>query len=224
MRTLIYAAGLAFGLAASAQAATVHEIIRLHGNGGVGTSFDYSSGDLDLTVTAYQHSAGTLGSQISVGQWSRGLGSQFSGDSQHFVEGDGPDEMLLFSFNRVVTLERVWVGYYDRADDLELASYGTGLNLDEYKSDVALYDWVTQDGVYDGDGHDWGRTILRTIDKVTGSIIGIGADHPDDQFKVYAMRVSYDPSIPAVPLPAAGLLLLGAFGGLGIMARRRRKA
>ena len=125
MRALIYAAGLAFGLAASAQAASVHEIIHLKGNGGLGSSFGYSSGDLTFSVTAYQHSDGTLGSSISAGQWGYGLGAQFSGTDPLVNSG----EMLVFSFNRVVTLERVWVNGFDADDDLSLASYGANLVL-----------------------------------------------------------------------------------------------
>jgi hypothetical protein len=71
---------------------------------------------------------------------------------------------------------------------------------------------------------------LAAAEKVTGSILGIGSDYYADEFKIYKIKVSYDDTPPppqpggVIPLPAAGWLMLGAIGGLGILGRRKRRS
>lgn len=210
---------MAAGAATMGAAAPVYETFDLRGNGGLKSSHGFSSGDLTLTATGYKHWNGNLGQQISVGQWSTGLGTQFYGDSDHKVEGSGADEMVVFSFNKEVKLEKVWISYYDRYDDIEVASYSTSLSLLDLKSDVDL------DGTVYGSSNtsnDIGWTNLSSVEKLVSSILGLGADHSDDQFKISKIKVSYEGAPPAVPLPASGLLLIGALGGMGALRRRKK--
>jgi type V secretory pathway adhesin AidA len=210
-------------LATGANAATIHEVFHLGGHAGVASSHEYTSGDLTMTVTAFQHNKGDLKSQIQVGQWSAGLGAQFKGDKDHRVDGRGRDEMLLFSFNREVTLKFVGVSYFDHDDDVEIASYfmgKKGLTLDEYHSDVDLDPWFKSTWFYNGSSDDHGQVWLDADEQVTSKFIGIGADHKDDQFKVAAIKVSYE-HIAAIPLPAGLPLLLGGFGLLAVLRKRK---
>ena len=210
-------------LATGVNAATVHEVFHLGGHAGVANSHEYTSGDLTLTVTAFKHNKGDLKKQIDVGQWSTGLGAQFKGDKDHRVDGRGGDEMLLFSFNREVTLKFVGVSYFDHDDDVEIASYfmgKKGLTLDEYNSDVDLDPWYKSTWYYNGSSDDHGKVWLDKDEQVTGKFLGIGSDHKHDEFKVAAIKVSYE-HIAAIPLPAGLPLLLGGFGLLALLRKRK---
>ena len=91
-------------------------------------------------------------------------------------------------------------------DDTLFFNHGSNAALDGVPSDGA-------DGLYwalAGSAGDPTKTIIRSFDSD-----GDGWDKSSDlNVQVYAAPV---------PLPAAGWLLLSAFGGLGLVARRRRK-
>jgi hypothetical protein len=209
--------------ATGASAATIHEVFHLGGDGGVAASHEYTSGALTLSVSAFRHDKGNLKNGIDVGQWSAGLGAQFKGDKDHKVDGRGGDEMLLFTFNREVTLRFVGVSYFDHDDDVEIASYymgKKGLKRDEYHSDVDLDPWFKSTWYYNGSSDDHGQVWLDKDEQVTGRFLGIGADHKGDQFKVSKIKVSYE-HIAAIPLPAGLPLLLGGFGLLALLRKRK---
>jgi len=94
-----------------------------------------------------------------------------------------------------------------------------GLKRDEYHSDVDLDPWFKSTWFYNGSSDDYGKVWLDADKQVTGSFLGIGADHKDDQFKVAAIKVSYD--IAAIPLPAGLPLLLGGLGLLAVLRKRK---
>ena len=59
---------------------------------------------------------------------------------------------------------------------------------------------------------------------ITGSFFGIGALGRNDSFSILSMGyniVNPGPVVPTVPLPATGLLLIGALVGVGALRRRR---
>ncbi|MFZ3582788.1 VPLPA-CTERM sorting domain-containing protein, partial [Loktanella sp. DJP18] len=117
--------------------------------------------------------------------------------------GGGAFEMAFFDFGTMmVALTGITFSYADGNDDFDLKlSDGT------FVSNLGL----TNNG------------SNRTYSFATpykGSIFGIGANHSSDGFKIRS--ISYDVVPPAVPVPAAGFLLIGALAGFG--ALRRRKA
>lgn len=136
------------------------------------------------------------------------------------MDGRDNEEIALFDFGRTVTIERVWFSYFDYADDFELASY-SGSTLGSYFSDLGI-SAASCAGSCNGYSNDIGRSNLTSAQRLMGSILGIGSDHHSDQFKIKKIKVSYDDVAP-VPLPASGLLLLGAMGGFGLMRRRTKR-
>ncbi|MEM9585242.1 MAG: VPLPA-CTERM sorting domain-containing protein [Pseudomonadota bacterium] len=235
------AAGLTAAGASAPQAAIITHDMDLTGYGGLGSSFSYSAGDLDLTVTGHLLNAdGTIGSLERIGQWSNGLGvlnndemrrycryrrgkkqcHDYSTD-QHFVDGRKNDEVVRFAFSQVVTIEKIWFSYVDRHDDFAFTVIDGGAS-------------THFDAVEDipGSGRGNGRSVQSFSfgpDFYYSSVFGIGAVENDDQFKIKKIRVSYNDAppkedIPVMPLPAGAWLMLSAFGGLALMRRRRKAA
>lgn len=63
----------------------------------------------------------------------------------------------------------------------------------------------------------------------TSSAFLIAAAGNNSDWRLASVTLSYTPNVTtsvvsAVPLPATGFLLLGAFGGLGVLVRRRRRS
>lgn len=69
---------------------------------------------------------------------------------------------------------------------------------------------------YDTDAS--GQVILTGLGAATSFIFTSNGTGPGDEIYLSVL----DASLSKVPLPAAGFLLLGALGGLGAMARRRK--
>ncbi len=207
-------------LAGAVSAATVSETFYLGGTGGNQTSHGFSSGDLNLTVTAFQHNQGVLGQQIKVNRSGSGLGAKSRRD-QHLLDGRGQDEILLFDFGRKVTIEWIWFSHFDRFDDFELGAY-SGTSLQSYQSDLPIFK-AECIGACNNRHNDIGYANLAPAQRLMGRILGIGADHRSDQFKIKKIKVSYDDVAP-VPLPASGLLLLAGLSGVGLMRRKKTKA
>ncbi|MHA6262140.1 VPLPA-CTERM sorting domain-containing protein [Arenibacterium sp. CAU 1754] len=220
-KSLMAASAIFVATAGAGQASTVYNLFDLTGSDGQSSSHAFSSAGVNLTVSGYNHTNGVLGDQITVGNWFKGLSATSVNDDTHLVDGSGPDEMLLFSFDREVTVEAIWFSYYDEGDDFDLATY-TGTGLDTLLSDISISATYSSDGVFDGTKQDSGRAILTAGQKFLSDVFGIGADHSSDNFKIKKIMVSYDDSISPVPLPAGGLLLVGGLAGLAALRRKKR--
>jgi hypothetical protein len=68
------------------------------------------------------------------------------------------------------------------------------------------------------------QQVFTFTTPIRGSFFGIGALGTNDNFTVLSMGyniVNPGPVVPTVPLPATGLLLIGALVGIGALRRRR---
>lgn len=217
-----------FALSASiAGAATVTEVIDLRGNGGLDTSYDYtSSAGMGVTATGhYLNSDGSIGTQALIGQYSHGLGvttadtrtrcrhssrSCYSSD-EHYVDSFGPDEVVQFAFDSAVSISRIYFSYVSSWDDFSFSVISSGGGVMSFNGDLDIL------------GHGYGYYDFSGPLAIS-SIFGIGAAGYGDYFKIAALEVIWEDETPAVPLPASALLMLGAFGTFGAMRRRRKAA
>ena len=204
----------------AASAATLTQTINLEGNGGIAPAFSFGTGDLGVSVDAYIHDMGSIGDPINLAQSSTGLGAIYSGDASDKVDGSGGDEIVRFSFDREVTLESFTVYHFDTSDDFEVAIYAPQSLGGLLKSYLSGIDETSQNcsKACNGAKNDLG-TI--TFDPgLVGYSFGIGADEGGDQFKLQSITVSYT-SVPSVPLPAAGWMLIAGLAGLAWAGKRK---
>ncbi len=209
MKILTIAAALLCGAAGIAQAAPV----TFDFTGGRGTqtaSLSFAQGGLtvDVLPLVYDDGYHLSGQHRTLGHWSTGLGVRDHGDGDHKVDGSGDNNAVALRFGREVTLLGATFSYADANDHVEvflldgragpnvrrgLGFSGTGSSA----SNVALVDFSS--------------------DMLTSRIFALGATDADDEWKLASITVD----VAAVPVPAAGLLLLGAMGAMGAMRRRR---
>lgn len=220
IKPFLLAAGLALGFGASASAATVVDF--QNGNNGSNGLYDgtYSVtiDGLTVFVTAGRYSSsggpdtiidsdcsdggcGTLGDR-EVRKSNSGLGVD---DPAGFPNTDGGDidgflgnDLITFTFNTIVNFDEVFFRNVDSNDDFDI--FIDGLLVSE---DV---------GIAGSNPFD-----LSTFIPSSGMSISFGADGSFDNYRVGSLTVA------AVPIPAAGLLLLTGLGGLAAMQRRRKK-
>lgn len=187
--------GAAVLVGSGASAATVN----LQGNATAAPSFSTSIDGVGLTVTAYRNNLfGGGTTAINVTQsLTGGLGATYPLDNTADLDGV-LDEFLVFTFASAVKLSSILFGNVDGNDDWDLwIDNGTGFAQVAFDSDLNPY--LFNDAVV---------TSLR-----------IGADGLNDNFRVKELN-----AVAAVPLPAAGFLLIGALGGLAAMRRRKMAA
>jgi len=219
----LLAAAAAFALAGTAaSAATTTTFNFATGNGtydAAAKAFTFSSGGLTLVTTGHLlNSDGTIGQLENIGQYSNGLGVTNYKDKscflwctytdEHYVDSTGSDEVIKFSFSEKVSLTQITFKYVDSSDDFSFSLYD-GATLASYDSTIDI----------SGHGYGWYNFGTPTM---ASTMFGIGAAGSGDEFKVKSITVKWN-DVPAIPLPASGLLLIGALGGLGL-ARKRRKA
>lgn len=198
----------------AATAATVTETYDFIGMGdGVFTSVDMM-GDQGNTVRVtagtyptFSFSATTdADDRVARGNsWGLGAYSEapYVTSNNHRVDGLGENEILLFEFlDYSATITSITFG----------STHGTAFDL--FGSDTPNVESAflpLANGAVD-----------VSAENRSGTTIGIGAFNDDAGFKVRSITVEYDDT-PAVPLPAAGWMLLAGLGGLAAAKRRSAK-
>lgn len=139
-------------------------------------------------------------------------------DEQHEIDGLGYNDLAIFDVigDGVYELVSVAFGYVDSNDDfdffLNIAGDGIGLLRDMADVDIpgsGLYTFAP------------GTLVTSTfgIGADGGSCDRNGRNCVGDNFKIREITLR---EVAPIPLPAAGFLLLGALGALGVAARRRK--
>ena len=179
MKRFLGVALVAATCAAGAQASTTQQWINLKGRGGVDDSFSYSAGNLGLTVSAYNHSNGVLGSEASVVKRKAGLGVKSKGERGSAIDGRGADEMLVLQFDRDVRITKIVFAGVDGKDKFVLSSYDSDV-LKKLNDSLGIK----------GKGRR-GLSQLTRGQRLTGDMFGIGAVDGDAQFRIKRIKVAY---------------------------------
>jgi len=201
--------GTALVLSISSIAAQASSTFDFLSDRGLTSSFDISSGDLDLTVSAGYFDAATgdvtpgglFGTALVGTTAGSGLGVSNFFDTNSEIDGFGFDDIAIFSFNKEVKFESVTFLNLDNDDEFTffagdpLAVQGFDLAMD---TDLALSNYIsTMFGIGASDG---------------------GFFSPTDNFTIASI------SVTAVPLPSSLLLFGGALLGMGWLSRRKLKS
>ncbi|MCG8493609.1 MAG: VPLPA-CTERM sorting domain-containing protein [Sneathiellales bacterium] len=217
MKKFLAAAAVLLASTVTAHAATFD--FSYYGNSNYGTSFSYNVDGIGLTLTpsTFNQNTGNTNTDSNdrLGRWSNGIGVRNSGNDAHYVDGNGRNDMVIFSFDTEVTFKSVTLQRYGSDDDFAFYFDGTG----------------------DGDFNDGGDTRFNEVDPAgwnnpsiynfaqdwIGLTFGVGAEGKHDGFKIKSITV--EPHLSVVPLPAALPLYGAGVAILGFMGwRRKRKA
>ncbi|MBE9116004.1 PEP-CTERM sorting domain-containing protein [Lusitaniella coriacea LEGE 07157] len=165
----------------------------------VAPSFDFSKGDLDLTVTGQS----TNGPR-NVFQGLFGLGVKGGRFDSPQIDGFGPDETLLLNFDKKVKILSATFSRVGRNDDFKLLVDGDTLVAADIPGgnswDLGIRNFNFRQFSPDNKGFQFGFTV-------TGK---------NDDYFLKKVKVK------TVPEPATALGLLSV-GALGVISRRKRQ-
>ncbi|HEY0893033.1 MAG TPA: exosortase-dependent surface protein XDP1 [Cellvibrio sp.] len=236
MRSLIsFITATILGAAVSASALAVPVTINLAPNtAGYVSSFNYTSTEANLTLTGWSNkSTGNKAiAQDQIARWSgSGVGVENQNSPQHAVDNSSGDyDALLFSFSKVVDLNKLGIGWYQTDADVSVLAY-TGAtpfsgNLNGFGSNWAalLSNGWSVVGNYNRNGT--GTFNVNPADVKSqywlvgayNSAYGGSLSQKNDYFKLNSV------TFEAVKVPESGTVLLFAMGLLGLVAARRRTA
>lgn len=190
-------------------------------------SLFYSEGGLDLTVTGT--SSGSASKVATWSGWGLGVCSVYVWgkcfDVDHQIDSFLHDDVAVLTFSAAVTLKKLVFNLVDSTDTFDL-----------YLDDPSWTEVLTAEDIPSGGTYIpsseftsfvFGVGAGTTVTTCPVEPLSFGKKKPKCKvkeipsfFKLTAVEVETPPS--EVPLPAAGLLLIGAIGGLGALKSRKR--
>ena len=205
MKTILAAVTALLLTTATASAATM---FNFSGGGGLASSYSFTEDGITVEATPGTFSNGgavTPGGWI--GQYGGGLGVTNSiFDNTHQVDGLGLNDIVIFKFDQVVTLNSVTFSLVGNDDHFSF------FFDNEPDGDLDLISsFVNIPGT--------GTTTYTFNSTWTGMLFGIGAKGSDDEFKIKGAMVTAIPLPAALPLYGAGIAILGLIGWI----RKRRE-
>jgi hypothetical protein len=177
-------------------------------------SLSFSQSGVGLTVSGYRYTAPeTINANVQINRGTNGLGvcgtllvGASGGCSSPLLDGGSAsnvdNELLKFSFSAGVSLESIRFFNNDTNDVFDFF-LGEPLGLQ--------FAFLTPTN---------GQRVYTFADPIpAGLVFGVGVRGNSDQVRIEGLTVRYDAAV--VPLPAGGLLLIGAFATLAALRRRR---
>ncbi|MCY4179586.1 MAG: VPLPA-CTERM sorting domain-containing protein [Litoreibacter sp.] len=235
----VLAASLTFGGATTAS--VVHGTLDFAGHGGLKSSHTVSDGYLSVEATGHLlNSDGSLGTQERIGQygsytWGTG-GFGVTNDDEtkktcsgwgwwkscktkntdsHQIDNHKNDEAVKLSFDKEVTITKVFFSYVDKWDDFSFSVFDGLGGVTEFTGRVQI-DKLGYGGYYE----------FAPGSFAASSMFAFGAfkdnKHDLDGFKLRGVKYAHE--VPEVPLPACGALLLTVLAGIGFLRSRKKTA
>jgi hypothetical protein len=194
LKTTVAAATLSMA-AGSASAATFN----FTGSSSDSSSKSFTVAGITAVATAFREGPlGFLQFAGNVTQNGNGLGVASVPDTSGDIDGFGFKDTLVLTFDQLVNFSLATFGAVDSGDDWDIfVDDGSGAFV-QVANDITDNPFNFNDGI-----------VKR---------IAFGADGINDDFRLNSVEVS------AVPLPAAGWLLIAGVGGLVAMRRKREAA
>lgn len=226
-----------FSLAFAASAVATPVTINLAPNtAGYVSSFDYTSAEVDLTVTGWSNKdkGNKAIAQNQIARWKdSGLGVENQNSPQHAVDNSGKDyDALLFSFSQVVDVSGLDIGWTEKYKDADVS--------------LLAYTGATPfSGGLTGYGSSWaallnnGWSVVGNYDRNSPGAFSVNiADFESQYWLVGAYNSDFGDKLSrnndyfklksitfeAVEVPEPGMLLLMSLGLLGLIGARRRAA
>lgn len=204
-------------------------------------SFSYTSTEANLTVTGWSNTVsntGTVGdiAQTQIGRWQNyGLGVEAANSPHHAVDNGGRDyDGLLFSFDKIVDVSRLGIGWYYTDADVSLLAYTGaapfGGSLSGSWANLLSNGWSVA-GNYNRDGtggFDVNAGDIKAKYWLVGAYnraFGGSLSQNNDFIKIKTITIEAftPPSAPPVRVPESGSLMLLLLGLVGLFFARRRR-
>lgn len=200
--------------AGSASAAPITFSYDFTGPNVTADSLSFSQSGVGLTVSGNRYTAPeTINANVQINRGTNGLGvcgtllvGASGGCSSPLLDGGSAsnvdNELLKFSFSAGVSLESIRFFNNDTNDVFDFF-------LGEPLGFQLAFLTPTN-----------GQRVYTFADPIpAGLVFGVGVRGNSDQVRIEGLTVRYDAAV--VPLPAGGLLLIGAFATLAALRRRR---
>ena len=209
MRIKSFVLGLvaAVGFGGAVSAATITFDLGTASTGGWKNAINYSSGGLGLSITGGSYSNnGGVSAGRSVATWAgHGLGVADRFDTNHQIDGYGANDLAILTFSKAVTIVSVAFNYVNSYDFFDFFTGQSG--------NPTLVSWNNRV-----------KPVVTFANPSTASVFGIGASQTWSAFKLWSITVNVPDEPAPVPVPAAGVLLVGGLGAIAALRRKRRAA